>query len=775
MNIIELIGNTPLVELRRLNPADGRVQLYGKLESSNPGGSIKDRVALSMVEAGERSGELTRDKILLEATSGNTGIGMAMMCAAKRYRCQLIMPESASIERRLIMQAYGAEIILTPAKRKTDGAIEKAHALAREFPERYFLADQFNNPANWQAHYKTTAPEIWAQTEGRVTDIVTTLGTSGTAMGLSRWFREHHPEVRVIAVEPYPGHKIQGLKNMKESYRPGIFDKTLPHAIVNVADEDAFSAARRLAAEEGVFAGMSSGAALFAAIERARELDRGCIVAILPDGGERYLSTTLFKPQQQAEPEVSQLKLFNTMSRRKEVFRPLHPDRVTLYACGPTAFTSPNLAHCRRFIVADLISRALRFCGYTVASYMNFTDLDDNTIAGAIAANEDLRDFTGRYIAEFKQAAETLGVEPAAGHPLASEHVADMIEIAHTLIHKGYAYEKLGSIYFDISKFKKYGQLSGIDLRKIKLGQTVDLDNYEKENPRDFTLLKRSTLAELKTGLFYETDWGNARPGWHIECSAMATRYLGETIDIHTASQDLMFPHHENEIAIAEALTGKPLANYWLHSGQLLRDGRKMAGDTGNVVTLQEVLDRGYTGREVRFMLLGVYYRKPLPFSFRRLNAARTALRRIDEFTRKLLCLPAGLPHPDIAAYVSELEKVFTDAIHDDLNISGAIGALFHFVKHVNPIVQEGQLDTEQKNDVLEALRQVNTVLGVLRLEQCPLTPEIDRLIRLRERARQLKDWTAADSAREELLRQGVTIHDTASGPVWERSDEPTG
>ena len=769
MNIIELIGNTPLVELRRLNPAADRVQLFGKLESRNPGGSIKDRVALSMVEAGERSGELTRDKILLEATSGNTGIGMAMMCAAKRYRCQLIMPESASIERRLIMQAYGAEIILTPAKRATDGAIEKAYALAREYPERYFLADQFNNPANWLAHYTTTAPEIWAQTEGRVTDIIVTLGTSGTAMGLSRWFREHHPEVRVIAVEPHAGHKIQGLKNMKESYRPGIFDKTLPHAIVNVADEDAFSAARRLAAEEGVFAGMSSGAAVSAAIERARELDSGCIVAILPDGGERYLSTTLFKPQHKAEPEASQLKLFNTMSRRKEVFRPIHADRVTLYACGPTAFTSPNLAHCRRFIVADLIGRSLRFCGWPVATYMNFTDLDDNTIAGAIAAGEELGEFTVRYIAEFKQAAETLGVEPAAGHPLASEHVADMIEIAHRLIHKGYAYEKLGSIYFDISKFKKYGQLSGIDLSKIKLGQTVDLDNYEKENPRDFTLLKRSTLAELKTGLFYETDWGNARPGWHIECSAMATRYLGETIDIHTASQDLMFPHHENEIAIAEALTGKPLANYWLHSGQLLRDGRKMAGDTGNVVTLQEVLDRGYSGREVRFMLLGVHYRKPLPFSFRRLNAARTALRRIDEFTRKLLCLPAGLPHPDIAAYISELEKVFTDAIHDDLNISGAIGALFHFIKHVNPIVQEGQLDKEQKNDVLEALRQVNIVLGVLQLEQCPLTPEIDRLIRLRERARQLKDWTAADSAREELLRQGVTIHDTASGPVWER------
>ncbi len=772
MKLVELIGNTPLVELARLNPAADRVQLMGKLESRNPGGSIKDRVALSMVEAGEKSGELTHDKILLEATSGNTGIGMAMVCAAKRYRCQLIMPESASIERRLIMQAYGAEIILTPAKRSTDGAIEKAYALAREHPDRYFLADQFNNPANWQAHYKSTAPEIWEQTGGRVTDIIVTLGTSGTAMGLSRWFRDHHPEVRVIAVEPYRGHKIQGLKNMKESYKPGIFDKTLPYAIVNVADEDAFRTVRLLAAEEGIFAGMSSGAAMFVAMERAKELTEGCVVTILPDGGERYLSTTLFVQKPKTEEKTSQLRLFNTMTRKKEVFRPINEKRVTVYACGPTAFESPNIAHCRRFIVADLINRYLQHCGYTVESFMNFTDLDDNTIAGAINANTDLRDFTSKYINEFMQASEALNVEKASGYPLASEHVGDMIEIAHDLIHKGYAYEKLGSIYFDISKFKQYGRLSGIDLSKIKLGQTVDLDNYEKDNPRDFTLLKRSTLAELKTGIFFETDWGNVRPGWHIECSAMSTRYLGETIDIHTASQDLVFPHHENEIAIAEALTGKPLANYWVHSGQLMKDGRKMAGETGNVVTLQEVLDKGYSGREIRFMLLGVHYRKPLMFSYRRLNTARTALKRIDEYTRKLLCLPAGLPHPEVASYVTELEKRFTESMNDDLNISGAIGALFNFIKQTNPIVQLTNLDRGQKIDVLEVLRMINTVLGILRLEHCPLTPEIDKLIRQRERARQLKDWTAADSAREELLRKGVTIHDTASGPIWERIDE---
>jgi cysteinyl-tRNA synthetase len=252
MHLLSLIGNTPIVPLRRLASPEGGA-IYAKLEAMNPGGSVKDRPALNMIEAGEESGLLTSDKIVLEATSGNTGIGLAMVCAAKGYRCCLVMPESASMERRQIMRAYGAELILTPARRSTDGAIEKAYALALEQPELYFLTDQFNNPANWQAHCKSTAPEIWRQTEGVVTHIVTTLGTSGTAMGLSRWFREQHPDVRVIAVEPYYRHKIQGLKNMKESYRPEIFDKTLPHQIVNVADEDAFRTARLLAQREGLF------------------------------------------------------------------------------------------------------------------------------------------------------------------------------------------------------------------------------------------------------------------------------------------------------------------------------------------------------------------------------------------------------------------------------------------------------------------------------------------------------------------------------------------
>jgi cysteinyl-tRNA synthetase len=769
-SILDLIGNTPLVPVNRLNP-NKDVVILAKLESFNPGGSVKDRIALSMIEEGEKSGELTEDKIVLEATSGNTGIGLAMVCAAKGYRCQLIMPESASVERRQIMQAYGAEIILTPAKRSTDGAIEKAYAMGRENPELYFMTDQFNSEANWKAHYNNTAPEIWQQTEGLVTDIISTLGTSGTAMGISRWFRENHPHVDVTAVEPYSDHKIQGLKNMKESYKPGIFDKSLPTRIVNVADEHAYETARRLARNEGIFVGMSSGAAMYAALQRAGEIDHGLIIAILPDGGERYLSTPLFIPKGKHKLTTPRLKLYNTMTRKKEDFRPINHNRVTCYACGPTAYQHPNMGHCRRLIVADMITRYLELKGYEVQSYMNFTDIDDNTIAGSNKAGISLRDFTQHYIDEFMLAAKTLGVKPATGYPKASEHVDDMIEISHELIHKGYAYEKHGSIYFDISKFKPYGRLSGVDLSKMRPGKTVDLDNYEKDNPGDFTLLKRSTLEELKKGIFYETDWGNVRPGWHIECSAMSTRYLGQTIDIHTASQDLMFPHHDNEIAIAEALTGKPLANYWMHSGLLLRDGKKMTEEAGNIVTLQDIIDQGYTGREIRFMLLSVHYRKPQHFSYKRLGSIRRTLKRIDEFTRKLLCLPPDLPHPDVALFVSDLEQSFFAAMDDDFNISGALGALFDFIKKTNPVLQTGSLEREQKNLILEALRKINSVIGILRLEQCPLAPEIDLLIRKRERCRQLKDWNAADVAREELLKKGFTVLDTATGPVWEKVD----
>ena len=651
-NILSAIGHTPLVRINRLFKSN-TVEMYGKLESCNPGGSVKERISLSMIEAGEESGELTEDKIVLEATSGNTGIGLAMVCAAKGYRCVLVMPESASVERRKIMQAYGAEILLTPAKRSTDGAIEKAYAMAREFPDRYFLADQFNNEANWRAHYNRTSPEIWEQTEGRVTHLVATLGTSGTVMGLCAWFKEFQPHVKIVAVEPRLGHKIQGLKNMKESYKPEIFNKKIPDIVVSVEDEPAFSMARNLANQEGLLVGMSSGAAMSAAIEYSEKLESGLVVVMLPDGGERYLSTPLFSPPKREEKK-NQLFFYNSMSKKKELFVPQQEGRVTFYSCGPTAYESADLQICRRFVVSDLITRTLETRGYQVDSYMNFTDIDDRTIEGAEKAGRPLEKFTQRYIDSFIEDIDSLGVKRAKMYPKASEYIPGMIEMSHDLMHKGFAYEKHGSIYFDISKFKKYGRLSGIDLGKIQLGKTVDLDNYEKDNPRDFTLLKRSTLGELKKGIFYETDWGNVRPSWHVECAAMATGNIGPTMDIHTSSRDLIFPHHENEIAVAEALTGKPLANYWLHSELVVVDSKKMSREAENRVTLKDLIAKGYTAREVRFMLLSVHYRKPLNFSYKRLESVRTALRRLDEFTCKLNCLPPGVPHPEAAVFTSE-------------------------------------------------------------------------------------------------------------------------
>lgn len=765
-NILDKIGNSPLVEIKRLNPHKN-VKIFAKMEAFNPAGSVKERIALSMIEEGEKSGQLTPDKIVLEATSGNTGIGIAMVCAVKGYKCQLVMPESASIERRKIMIAYGAEIILTPAKRSTDGAIEQAYAMARQHPSRYFLTDQFNNEANWLAHYRTTGPEIWEQTAGKVTDVVATMGTTGTVMGLCHYFADNHPEVRVSAMEPFYNHKIQGLKNMKESYCPGIFDKTLPFQIINIPDEDAFEMARQLASREGIFAGMSSGAALCAGLIRAKQIKEGYVVVIFPDGGEKYLSTTLFSKEVPLEPEKPKLRFYNTMSRKKEVFEAIRPDRVTFYSCGPTAYEYAHIGHCRRFIFSDLINRLLTSKGYNVQYYMNFTDLDDNTILGAEKAGQLLKDFTDHYIRCFIEDISLLGVMPATRYPRASAHVDAMIDITKKLIRKGYAYEKHGSVYFNISKFPGYGRLSKVDLTKIQVGKTVDLDDYEKENAVDFTLLKRSTLAELKKGIFYESEFGNVRPGWHVECAAMTMHYLGETMDIHSSGTNLIFPHHENENAIAEAITGKPLARFWMHNELVLADGKKMAQGLNNIITFKSLVENGHSPRTIRYLLMTCHYRKILNFSERKLETAKKNLQRLDDFTRKLVCLPLGLPHPKVALYVTKLEEDFFGALDDDLNISKAMAALFDFVKKVNSVLSKGQLDLDQKAYIVETLGKINQIINVLRLEECPLAPEIDRLVSEREMARGAGDWKRADDVRDQLVKQGIEVCDSAKGPVW--------
>ncbi len=315
-SIIDSIGNTPLIEIKKLNPVSG-VRIFAKLEYMNPGGSIKDRAALFMINSAEASGELTADKTVIEATSGNTGIGLAMICAVKGYRIALAMAENASEERKRILRARGADIILTPKHLGSDGAIEEAYRLARENPDRYFLTDQYNNDANWQAHFHTTGPEILEQTKGKVNAVVATVGTSGTLMGLSRFFKDKKPETRVICAEPYLGHKIQGLKNMKESYTPEIFDRSILDETLHVDDETAFETVRQLARQEGLFVGMSSGAAMAAALETAERMQQGTVVVIFPDSGERYLSTDLFDVKR-----TMNLSLYNTLSKSPQRFEP---------------------------------------------------------------------------------------------------------------------------------------------------------------------------------------------------------------------------------------------------------------------------------------------------------------------------------------------------------------------------------------------------------------------------------------------------------------------
>lgn len=293
MGVLESIGNTPLVRLESLNSNPG-VTVFAKLEGNNPGGSVKDRIAYSMIMDAEEKGRIKKGDTVLEATSGNTGIGLAMVGAARGYKVVLVMPECVSLERRKILEAFGAELILSPGNQGTDGAIKLAHTMMEDAPGKYFMPNQFDNPANIRAHYETTGREIFEQTRGAVTVFVAGMGTTGTLMGAGRRLKEYNPDIRIVGVEPRLGHKIQGLKNMQESIVPKIFNRSFPDEILNVDDADAFTTTRRLALEEGIFAGMSSGAAVSGALSMAKRLERGTIVVILPDRGDRYLSTALF-------------------------------------------------------------------------------------------------------------------------------------------------------------------------------------------------------------------------------------------------------------------------------------------------------------------------------------------------------------------------------------------------------------------------------------------------------------------------------------------------
>jgi len=763
---LALIGNTPLVELSAVNP-NPNVKVYAKLEKNNPGGSVKDRVGLWMIEAAEASGELTPGKVIIEPTSGNTGIGLAMVAAIKGYPIVLAMSEGVSVERRKILAALGAEFLLTPAAQGTDGAIERAYDLAAAEPDKYFLPDQFNNPANLDAHYNGTAVEIWDQTGGQITHFVTTMGTTGTLMGCSRRFREVDPRIRIIGVEPYLGHKIQGLKNLKEAYVPGIYDDSAVDEKINIDDDTAYEMARRLAREEGLMVGMSCGAAAHVACEVARDLESGVVVTILPDGGERYLSTTLFEVTQPEAP-LSQLNFFNTITSRYQAFEPLNPEGpVTMYSCGPTVHARAHLGLLRRMMVDDMVRRTLEFAGYQVKHVVSITDLDDNTLAAAEASGEPMGDLTARFEAAFHEDVEALGIRAADVYVRSTDSIDDMISLTEELVLGGYAYEKLRSVYFNIGRVESYGELSGKDLGKIKLGATVDLERYDKDDPRDFTLLRRANLQELRRGVARKTRWGNVRPSWHVQCSAMARAQLGERFDIHMASVDLIFPHNENEIAQSRALTGESQARFWLHSELVRAGGKKMTYAEDTCVTLPDLLARGYTGRELRFFLLQSHYRQPVHLTDERLDAARTTLRRFDECIRNLRAVQSEVECVTEAdAWILEMRDGFRRAMLEDLNISAALAHVFTLVRQANYLMAQQRLCANHAQNVLDAFRRVDQVLGVLSPDDVDetLPADVDQLVAERDQARLSGDFEQADAIRDRLVDLGYVVEDRPGG-----------
>lgn len=761
-SIIESIGNTPLVEISRLNP-NKKVKIFAKVEGVNPGGSIKDRTALFMIENAEKRGDLTPSKTILEATSGNTGIGLAMIAAAKGYKLCLTMSESASDERKKILRAMGAELYFTPAAQGTDGAIEVAYKMLRENPDKYFGTDQFNNEDNIAAHYYGTAQEIWDQTDGKVTMVISSLGTTGTAMGISKRLKELNPEIKIVGVEPYLQHKIQGLKNMRESYRPGIYDKTRLDEKVNILDEDAFEMSRRLAREEGILVGMSSGAAMFVAAQKAKILEEGLIVVIFPDSGERYLSTELFA----FKKEISTFNLYNAFTRQKTLFNSIKSDEVSVRTCGPTIHDTPHLGNYRRLVVSDLISRYLGYKGYKIKHVVDIVDFGDKSIRGSEKESVPLADYSRKYMQVFMEDTQFLNICPDNIYVKASENVDTMLKIVEKLVDKDYAYEKLHSVYYNIAKLNDYGVLSKIDLGKNRQGKSIDLDDYEKDSPADFALLKRSSLSELKRGIYYKTLWGNVRPSWHLECASIAHKYLGAAYDIHVSGSDEIFPHCENVLAINKAFSGQKGPNYWVNAELVMVDGRKMSRSLNNALPLSELRESGYSGTDIRFFLLGVHYRKPVNYSEGALQTAKNTVKKINTFISRLNAVNNKEAFTEIDQLIYDLKHDFTAALDDDLNIAGALAALFNFIGKINVPLTRGMINKSNAQKILTVLKNMNDVLGIMDFEARIAEGEIKKLIDKREAARKICKWKEADSYRAQLAELGVDVLDTPQGVIW--------
>lgn len=469
------------------------------------------------------------------------------------------------------------------------------------------------------------------------------------------------------------------------------------------------------------------------------------------------------------------LALYNTLSNRVEPFVPLNEGRVRMYTCGPTVYDYAHIGNYRTFLFSDILRRHLLWSGYELRQVMNLTDVDDKTIRNAQAAGLPLRDYTDQYIAAFWEDMGALRTEQPEIIARATDHIPDMVKTIRELEERDFAYRSDGSVYFRIRKFPGYGKLSKIDLSGNRPGARVDQDEYEKADVRDFVLWKASKEGEPA----WESEFGPGRPGWHIECSVMATKYLGESFDIHAGGTDLIFPHHENEIAQAEALTAKPFARYWVHAEHLLVNGQKMSKSLGNYYTLRDLLRQGHSPGAIRYLLASVPHRRQLNFTIEGLEQSARALERLENFRFRVVqtVFPEGT-NAALAEQAAAFPEELRTALDDDLNTAQALGALFELVREANTAIDQGNFLQGNVSGLLDSLDQWNRIFDVLPPsgeshhasgEAGLASADIDRKIEERRQARRDRNFQLADQIRDELSAAGITIEDTKEGARWRR------
>ncbi len=458
------------------------------------------------------------------------------------------------------------------------------------------------------------------------------------------------------------------------------------------------------------------------------------------------------------------LNIFNTLTGRVEKFDSIEGKTVRMYTCGPTVYDYAHIGNFRTYVFIDLLKRYLKFLGYKVIHVMNITDLDDKTIKGAQLKGVSLREYTDFYLQKFFEDMETLRIERADYLPRATENIEDMVKIIKVLLEKGIAYRKGDSIYFRISDFKDYGKLSKIEISPEKIKSRIDSDEYDKEFMSDFALWKGKKEGEP----FWSTELGDGRPGWHIECSAMSMKYLGETFDIHVGGIDLIFPHHENEIAQSESFSGKKFVHYWIHCNHLIVEGEKMSKSKGNFYTLRDLVAMGWRPVAIRYLLLSTHYRNLLNFTFKGLSQAEQTIQRIENFLAEIDSAKLkGRSNSRINEILEEAINTFRRGMNEDLNVSIALPSIFELIKEINKELKENGISKEDKERILDYFKKIDYVLALLPPRKKELPEEIAKMIEEREEARRAKDYERADRIREELRKMGIILEDTKEGVRW--------